>query len=256
MPKQDAGSEMREDILEGRNPVLEALKAGRQIDKLLVAKGERHGSITAILSLAREKRILISEVERGKLDAMSQTGAHQGVIAYTAAARYVTVDEILRRAAERNEAPFVIVCDSLSDAHNLGSVLRCAECFGAHGVIIPKHRSVGLSAVTAKAAAGAVEYMPVAKVTNLSRSIEDLKKAGLWIFGSDAGAETCLADADLKGPVALVIGSEGEGMSRLVKEKCDFLVSIPLSGKITSLNASVAAGILMYEAAKQRARTK
>ena len=253
MAKQRAGHpEPREDMLEGRNPVYEALKAGRQIDKILVATGERHGSLNRILSLARQNRIPISEVERQKLDAVSQTGAHQGVIAYTAAAAYVSVQSILQRAAEKGQPPFIVICDSLNDAHNLGSILRTAECFGVHGVIIPKHRSVGLSAAAAKAAAGAVEYVPVAKVTNLAQTMELLKKNGLWICGTDAVAPQSLYEADLKGPLALVIGSEGEGMSRLVKESCDFLIRIPLCGKITSLNASVAAGILMCEAARQR----
>lgn len=244
--------EPREDILEGRNPVYEALKAGRQVDKILIAKGEHHGSIIRILALAKQGRIPISEVERKKLDTISQTGSHQGVIAYTAAATYVTVKDILHAAEARHEPPFVVICDSLSDAHNLGSILRTSECFGVHGIIIPKHRSVGLSAVAAKAAAGAAEYVPVAKVTNLSQTIEQLKKDGLWVCGTDAAASQTLYEADLRGPLALVIGSEGEGISRLVKESCDFLVSIPLSGKITSLNASVAAGILICETAHQR----
>lgn len=252
MPRQNPKSGPREDILEGRNPVFEALKAGRQIDKIMIAKGDRHGSITRILALAKEKRIVVCEVDRKKLDLISQTGAHQGIIAYTAAAEYTTIEQILKSAAAKNEPPFVVVCDSLTDAHNLGSILRTAECFGVHGVIIPKHRSIGLSAATAKAAAGAVEYIPVAKVANLALTIEDLKEAGLWVYGTDAQAETNLYDADLRGPLAIVIGSEGEGISRLVKEKCDFLVGIPLSGKITSLNASVAAAILMYEAKRQR----
>lgn len=253
MAKQRAGRpEPREDMLEGRNPVYEALKVGRQIDKILVAKGERHGSLNRILSLARQNRIPISEVERQKLDAVSQTGSHQGVIAYTAAAAYVSVQSILQRAADKGQPPFIVICDSLNDAHNLGSILRTAECFGVHGVIIPKHRSVGLSAAAAKAAAGAVEYVPVAKVTNLAQTMELLKKNGLWICGTDAAAPQSLYEADLKGPLALVIGSEGEGMSRLVKESCDFLIRIPLCGKITSLNASVAAGILMCEAVRQR----
>ena len=249
---KNANAELREDILEGRNPVFEALKAGRQIDKIIIAKGENKGSVTHILALAREKRILVSEAERSKLDAISQTGAHQGIIAYAAAANYVSVKDILDCAAQRGEDPFVIICDSLNDAHNLGSIIRTAHCCGAHGVIIPKHRSVGLSAVCAKASAGATEYAPVAKVTNLSRCIEDLKKAGLWVCGTDADGENEMCKANLKGPIALVIGSEGEGMSRLVKESCDFLVRIPMKGQINSLNASVAAGVLMYEIVRQR----
>lgn len=245
-------SEPREDVLEGRNPVFEALKSGRQIDKILIAKGEGKGSITRILTLAKEKRILVSEAERAKLDAISQTGAHQGVIAYVAAATYYSVSDILAQAREKGEDPFVIICDSLNDAHNLGSILRTAHCCGAHGVIIPKHRSIGLSAVAAKASAGAAEYIKVAKVTNLTRCIEDLKKAGLWVCGTDAAGESDLFGVDLTGPLAVVIGSEGEGMSRLVRESCDFLVRIPMKGQINSLNASVAAGVLMYEVVRQR----
>ncbi len=244
--------EEREDILEGRNPVFEALKSGRQIDKILIAKSDNKGSITRIIALAKEKRILISEVERSKLDAISQTGAHQGIIAYVAAATYVSVQDIIDYAHECNEPPFIIICDSLNDSHNLGSIIRTAHCCGAHGVIIPKHRSVGLTAACAKASAGAAEYMKVAKVTNLSRCIDDLKKAGLWICGTDADGENDIYSADLSGPIGVVIGSEGEGMSRLVKESCDFLVRIPMKGKINSLNASVAAGVLMYEVVRRR----
>lgn len=252
MSKQPQTPELREDILEGRNPVFEALKAGRQIDKILIAKGEQHGSITRILAMAKEKKILISEVERAKLHSVSQTDSHQGIIAYVAAATYVSIDEILNHAANLNEPPFVIICDSLNDAQNLGSILRTAECCGAHGVIIPKHRSVGLSAVAAKVSAGASEYMPVSKVTNISSAIEKLKKAGLWICGTDADTKKCMYDADLTGPLAIVIGSEGDGMGRLVRDNCDFLVNIPMTGHISSLNASVAAGVLMYEAVRQR----
>ena len=244
--------EEREEILEGRNPVFEALKSGRQIDKILIAKNDNKGSIARILSLAKEKRILVSEVERTKLDTISSTGAHQGIIAYVAAAQYSSVQEILDYANERGEAPFVIICDSLNDSHNLGSIIRTAHCCGVHGVIIPKHRSVGLSAACAKASAGAVEYTKVAKVTNLSRCIEDLKKTGLWICGTDADGENDIYTADLSGPIGVVIGSEGEGMSRLVKESCDFLVRIPMKGQINSLNASVAAGVLMYEVVRRR----
>lgn len=252
MNNENKSLEIREDMLEGRNPVFEALKAGRQIDKILIAKGGSKGSITRILAIAKERKILISEVERAKLDLISQTNAHQGIIAYTAAADYVSVRDILEVAKNKGEAPFIIICDSLNDSHNLGSIIRTAECCGAHGVIIPKHRSVGLSAACAKAAAGATEYMGVCKVTNLARTIEDLKKEGLWICGTDATGDKLMYDADLKGPIALVIGSEGEGMSRLVKESCDFLVRIPMSGHINSLNASNAAAVLMYEAVRQR----
>lgn len=248
----NASLEVREDILEGRNPVFEALKSGRQIDKILIAKSDNKGSITRIIALAKEKKIPISEVERRKLDDISTTGAHQGIIAYAAAAEYVSVDDILAYAEECGESPFIIICDSLNDAHNLGSIIRTAHCCGAHGVIIPKHRSVGLSAVAAKASAGAVEYTKVAKVTNLARCIDDLKKAGVWVCGTDASGENDIYSAPLDGSIAIVIGSEGEGMSRLVREKCDFLVRIPMKGKINSLNASVAAGVLMYEVVRRR----
>ena len=252
MSNKNQQPEFREDILEGRNPVFEALKSGRQIDKILIASGEKHGSITRILALAKEKRILVNEVLRAKLDAISQTDSHQGIIAYVAAATYVSIEDILQRAADKGEPPFVIVCDSLNDAQNLGSILRTAECCGVHGVIIPKHRSVGLSAIAAKVSAGASEYMPVAKVTNLSAALEKLKAAGLWVCGTDAEATESIYKSNLKGALAIVIGSEGYGMSRLVKDNCDFLVSIPMTGQISSLNASVAAGVLMYEAVRQR----
>lgn len=242
----------REDILEGRNPVLEALKSGREIDKILIVKGESKGSLTKILAIAKEKKIVISEATKAKLDSISQTGAHQGIIAYTAAADYVSLNDILDYAKSKNEPPFIIICDSLNDAHNLGSIIRTAECCGAHGVIIPKHRSVGLSAACAKASAGATEYMRVCKVTNLAQIIETLKKEGVWVCGTDASGENELYDTDLKGALAIVIGSEGEGMSRLVKEKCDFCVRIPMKGHINSLNASVAGALLMYEALRQR----
>lgn len=245
-------TEPREDILEGRNPVFEALKSGRQIDKIVIAKGEGRGALTRILALAKEKHIPVSEAERAKLDALSQTGAHQGIIAYVAAAAYCSVADMLTEAREKGEAPLLVLCDSLNDAHNLGSILRTAHCCGAHGVIIPKHRSVGLSAAAAKASAGAVEYIKVAKVTNLARCIDELKREGLWVCGTDAAGEQDLFHADLTGPLAIVIGSEGEGMSRLVREKCDFLVRIPMKGKVNSLNASVAAGVLLYEAVRQR----
>lgn len=243
---------LREDILEGRNPVFEALRAGREIDKILLAKGVNKGSVSRILNLAKEKKILVSEVERAKLDMISQTGAHQGIIAYAAAANYVSIKDILKSARDKGEDPFVIICDSLNDAHNLGSIVRCAECLGAHGVILPKHRSVGLNAIAAKASAGAVAYMNVCKVTNLNRAIEELKKEGLWICGTDATGDKNIFDADLTGPLAVVIGSEGEGMSRLVKDNCDFLVKIPMTGHVNSLNASASAAVLMYEVLRQR----
>ena len=224
-------AEAAENMLEGRNAVQEALAAGRPIDKLYIAAGE---------------------TDRRKLDQLSATGAHQGVIAMVAAHAYATVDEILENAKSRGEAPLIVICDELSDPHNLGAIIRTAECAGAHGVIIPKRRSVGLTAVVGKASAGALEYLPVARVANLVSAIHDLQKAGVWVFGTAADGNTALYQADLKGPAAIVIGNEGDGMSRLVAEACDFKVSIPMRGRISSLNASNAAAILLYEAARQR----
>jgi 23S rRNA (guanosine2251-2'-O)-methyltransferase len=244
--------EFGQDRLEGRNPVMEALKAGREIDKILVQKGERAGSIVRIIALAKEKRIVVQEVERQKLDILSSTGVHQGIIAFVAMHQYVEVEDILAKAAEKGEHPFIILVDEITDPHNLGSILRTADAVGAHGVIIPKRRSVGLTAVVAKASAGAIEYVPVARVSNLSQTIDKLKEQGIWVVGADMDGEQTLYEADLKGPIGLVIGSEGEGMGRLVKEKCDFLVRIPMKGEISSLNASVAGAVLMYEVFRQR----
>jgi len=241
-----------EDRLEGRNPVMEAIKAGREIDKILVQKGEREGSIVRIISLAKEKGIVVQEVEKQKLDALSSTRAHQGVIAFVAMHKYVEIEDILERAKEKGEPPFIILIDEITDPHNLGSIIRTANAAGVHGIIIPKRRTVGLTAAVAKASAGAIEYMPVAKVTNLSQTIDKLKERGIWIAGVDMNGEQDLYHADLKGSIGLVIGSEGEGISRLVKEKCDFLVRIPMKGEISSLNASVAAAVVMYEVFKQR----
>ena len=224
-------AEAAENMLEGRNAVQEALAAGRPIDKLYTA---------------------VVETDRRKLDQLSATGAHQGVIAMVAAHAYATVDEILENAKSRGEAPLIVICDELSDPHNLGAIIRTAECAGAHGVIIPKRRSVGLTAVVGKASAGALEYLPVARVANLVSAIHNLQKAGVWVFGTAADGNTALYQADLKGPAAIVIGNEGDGMSRLVAEACDFKVSIPMRGRISSLNASNAAAILLYEAVRQR----
>ena len=238
--------------IEGRNPVLEALKSGREIDKIWVRKGEKTGSITQILHLAREKRIPVVEVEKAKLDTAAETHAHQGVMAFCAAHTYMSVEEILRRAEEAGEPPFLVICDRLSDPHNLGSILRTANCAGVHGVIIPKRDSVTLNETVAKTSAGAIEFTPVAKVTNLGRTIDDLKKKNIWVIGADGEGEKTVYEADLSGGIALVIGSEGEGIGRLIKEKCDFLVKIPMKGEITSLNASVAAALLMYEVVRER----
>ncbi|NLU36080.1 MAG: 23S rRNA (guanosine(2251)-2'-O)-methyltransferase RlmB [Clostridiales bacterium] len=240
-----------EQIIEGRNPVLEALRSGRTIDRLLVARGASEGTMREIISRARERGIKVQEEDRKRLDQISGSGSHQGVIAYAAPYQYAEVEEIIRRAKEKGEHPFLIILDEITDPQNLGAIIRTAECSGAHGVIIPKHRSAGLTPAVAKASAGAVEYMPVARVTNLARLLDQLKDQGIWVAGADMDG-TDYTGLDLTGPVALVIGSEGQGIRRLVKEKCDFLARIPMKGRIGSLNASVAAGILMYEVVRQR----
>ncbi|NLM50563.1 MAG: 23S rRNA (guanosine(2251)-2'-O)-methyltransferase RlmB [Clostridiaceae bacterium] len=238
--------------IEGRNPVLEALKANREIDKLFIKKGGIEGSLKKIVHEAKRRGIVIKEVEKKRLDEMSQTGSHQGVIAMISEYKYAQVRDILDRAREKNEDPFIIMLDKITDNHNLGSIIRTANVMGAHGVIIPKHESASLGAVSAKASAGAVEFTPVAKVGNLSKEIDNLKKEGIWVYGADMDGDRLVYDADFSGGVCLVIGSEGEGISRLVKEKCDFLLKIPMRGEINSLNASVAAGIMMYEVAKKK----
>ena len=239
-------------VIEGRNAVLEALRAGTPVDKIYIAKGETDASLGHIASTARGKGIVVVEADRRKLDAMSLTHAHQGVIAVAAVRAYATVEDILSIAREKGEPPLIVVCDELSDPHNLGAVIRTAECAGAHGVIIPKRRSAGLTAVVAKTSAGAVSHVPVARVPNLPSLLQELQEAGLWVFGTAADGDTLLYDADLKGPAAIVIGSEGRGMGRLVAEHCDFKVRIPMKGKLNSLNASAAAAILLYEAVRQR----
>ncbi|MDO4811143.1 MAG: 23S rRNA (guanosine(2251)-2'-O)-methyltransferase RlmB [Eubacteriales bacterium] len=241
-------------MIEGRNAVIEALRTEMTIDKIYIAKGETDKTLGHIASKARDMGIVVVEADRRKLDNMSRTHSHQGVIALAAVREYVSVQSMLEAAAEKGEAPLLVVCDEISDPHNLGAILRTAECAGAHGVIIPKRRSAGLTAVVAKTSAGAVSYMPVARVPNIAALLKDLKKQGIWVFGTAAEGTTTLYDADLKGAAAIVIGSEGDGMSRLVAENCDFLVSIPMKGKISSLNASAAAAILLYEAVRQRLR--
>ncbi len=238
--------------LEGRNPVYEALKSNRSINKILIAKGDREGSIRQITALAKEKGIVVQEVDRSILDNLSSTHSHQGVIAYAAVKDYVDVDDIIRIAEDRGEPPFIIILDEITDPHNLGSILRTADAVGAHGVIIPKRRATGLTAVVSKASAGAVEYVPVARVTNIPQTIEYLKKKNIWVVGTDSDARESFYKSDLKGPIAVVVGSEGEGIGRLVREKCDFVVNIPMKGQISSLNAAVAGAIIMYEVLKQR----
>ncbi len=251
-PEDRQQTEENENQLEGRNALTEALRSGRTIDKVFIASGETDRGLQRLAAQAKEAGAVVVPVDRRKLDQMSLSHSHQGVIALAAAREYFSVDDILETARERGQEPLIIICDELSDPHNLGAILRSAECAGAHGVIIPKRRSVGLTAVVAKASAGAVEYMKVARVTNISATIEELKEKGVWIFGTAAEGSIPMYQADLKGAAAIVIGSEGDGMSRLVREKCDVTVSIPMQGRITSLNASAAASILLYEAVRQR----
>ncbi len=297
--KRDDLTAEADGLIEGRNAVIEALRAGESIDKIYLQKGDTDKTLGHIASKARAAGVVVVEADRRKLDAMSRTHAHQGVIALAAVREYVSVESLLERAAERGEAPLLVVCDEISDPHNLGAILRTAECAGAHGLIIPKRRSAGLTAVVAKTSAGAVAHLPVARVPNIPTLLKDLKKQGVWVFGTaadgagltavvaktSAGAvahlpvarvpniptllkdlkkqgvwvfgtaadgATPLYEADLKGPAAIVIGSEGSGMTRLAAENCDFLVSIPMRGKLNSLNASAAAAILLYEAVRQR----
>ena len=238
-------------IIEGRNPIIEALKNNRPIEKIMVNKASKEGSIKKILAMAKENKVIIQEVDRHKLDEMSESHAHQGVIAITSDYRYYDLDEILDIPKEKGEDPFFIILDGITDPHNLGSIIRTADAVGAHAVIIPKRRSVQITPIVAKASAGAVEYLPVCKVTNIVNTIKTLKENGLWIAAVDMDGQT-FYQQNLGGPLGLVGGSEGEGISRLVKQNCDFTVSMPMSGNVTSLNASVAGGILLYEVYRQR----
>lgn len=251
-PAAAAPAEETEGQLEGRNALQEALRSGRTVDKVFIAAGEIDRGLQRLAAEAKEAGAVVVPVDRRKLDAMSFTHAHQGVIALAAAHVYYSIDDILEEAASRGEAPLIVICDELSDPHNLGAILRSAECAGAHGVIIPKRRSVGLTATVAKASAGAVEYMKVARVTNISAAIVELKQKGVWVFGTAAEGSIPMYQADLSGPAAIVIGSEGDGMSQLVRKNCDVMVNIPMKGRISSLNASAAASILLYEALRQR----
>ena len=244
--------EEAEGQLEGRNALTEALKAGRTIDKVFIAAGDTDRSLQRLAAQAKDAGAVIVPVDRRKLDQMSTTHSHQGVIALAAAHVYYTIDDILEEAASRGETPLIVICDELSDPHNLGAIMRSAECAGAHGVIIPKRRSVGLTATVAKASAGAVEYMKVARVTNINNAISELKEKGVWVFGTAAEGSIPMYKADLTGPAAIVIGNEGDGMSQLVRKNCDVMVHIPMKGSISSLNASAAASILLYEAVRQR----
>ena len=254
-PKGRPAPEQVEEVegqLEGRNALQEALRSGRTIDKVFIADGEIDRGLQRLAEEAKEAGAVVVPVDRRKLDAMSTTRSHQGVIALVAAHLYFTIDDILEEAASRGETPLIVVCDELSDPHNLGAILRSAECAGAHGVIIPKRRSVGLTATVAKASAGAIEYMKVAKVGNINNAIAELKEKGVWIYGTAAEGSIPMYKADLTGPTAIVIGNEGDGMSPLVRKNCDVMVHIPMKGHITSLNASAAASILLYEAVRQR----
>ena len=241
-----------EGQIEGRNALTEALRAGRTIDKVFVAEGDTDRSLQRLAAQAKEAGAVIVPVDRRKLDQMSATRSHQGIIALVAAHDYFTVDDILEEAASRGENALIVICDELSDPHNLGAIMRTAECAGAHGVIIPKRRSVGLTATVAKAAAGAVEYMKVARVTNINTCLSELKEKGVWVFGTAAEGSIPMYKADLTGPAAIVIGNEGDGLSQLVRKNCDVMVHIPMKGRISSLNASNAASILLYEAVRQR----
>jgi len=240
------------DQIEGRNSVIELLESDRDINKIFIQKGEKHGSINKIIALAKEKRVVTVEVEKVKLNQMAQSENHQGVIAIVPPFDYCEVQDILDLAKERNEAPFILILDGIEDPHNLGSIIRTAETAGVHGIIIPKRRACGVNSTVYKVSAGAVEHMKIARVNNINETIKMLKENDVWICGTDMDTNKYCYNQDLKGSIAIVIGSEGFGMSRLVKENCDFLVRIPMKGKITSLNASVSAGIVMYEAVKQR----
>ena len=240
-----------EFTIEGRNAVIEAYRAGRPIDKLFILDGCQDGPILTIKREAKAKQTPVKFVTKERLDQLSETGKHQGVIAYAAAYEYATVEEILDNARQKGEAPFLFLLDNIEDPHNLGAIIRTANLAGAHGVIVPKNRAAGLTAVVAKTSAGALNFTPVARVTNLAKTIEELKKEGIWFVCADMGGTT-MYDLHLKGPIGLVIGNEGEGVGRLVKEKCDMIASIPMKGDIDSLNASVAAGVLAYEIVRQR----
>jgi 23S rRNA (guanosine2251-2'-O)-methyltransferase len=241
-----------EEYLAGKHPVLEAMKAGRSINKIFMSSQAQRHLVQPIMEEAKARGIVVQQVDKSKLDRLVPDVQHQGVVAQAAAVAYAEVDDLLARAAERGEAPLIVLLDEVEDPHNLGSVLRTADCTGVHGVIVPKRRSAGLTAVVAKTSAGAVEYVPVARVANLVQTMEKLKAAGLWIAGADAGAKDGFYETNLTGPLAIVIGNEGQGLSRLVRERCDFILSLPMVGQINSLNASVAAGVILYEVVRQR----
>ena len=254
--RREEPRELPDDVLVGRNAVTEALKSGRGINKLWIASGAREGSVAEIAALAKERGIVVQYVERAKIESLAGGHRHQGVLAYVAPVPYAELDDILKAAEEKGEAPFLVLLDELEDPHNLGALLRTADATGVHGILIPKRRSVSLNATVAKTSAGAVEYVPVARIGNIAQTLKKLKEKGFWVAGADMDGEKAYYEADLTGPLVLVVGSEGRGMSRLTKEACDFIVSMPMVGRINSLNASVAGSILMYESMRQRLQKK
>ena len=254
--RREEPRELPDDVLVGRNAVTEALKSGRGINKLWIASGDREGSVSEIAALAKERGIVVQYVERAKIEALAGGHRHQGVLAYVAPVPYAELDDILKAAEEKGEAPFLVLLDELEDPHNLGALLRTADATGVHGILIPKRRSVSLNATVAKTSAGAVEYVPVARIGNIAQTLKKLKEKGFWVAGADMDGEKAYYEADLTGLLVLVVGSEGRGMSRLTKEACDFIVSMPMVGRINSLNASVAGSILMYESMRQRLQKK
>ena len=255
-PARPKRAELSEDILLGRNAVREAIKSGRSINRILIAEGSHGGSISEIINLAKERHLVLQSISTDKLDTLCGGQRHQGIAAYAAPVDYVELDDILNLAKDRGEDPFLILLDELEDPHNLGAILRTADAVGAHGILIPKHRSCPLSSVVAKTSAGAVEYVPVARIGNVAQTLEGLKKQGIWVAGADMDGTENYYEANLTGPIVLVIGREGHGVSRLTKEACDFIVKIPMRGKVNSLNASNAAAILAYEILKQRTLQK
>ncbi|GKU27767.1 23S rRNA (guanosine(2251)-2'-O)-methyltransferase RlmB [Clostridium folliculivorans] len=250
--RREVDALIREDVVVGRNAVIEALKSDTTIEQILIANGNMEGSINKVIAMAKDKKVVIKEVDRKKLDSISETGAHQGVIAIVTPFKYSEVEDILKYAEEKGEKPFIVILDELEDPHNLGSIVRTAELSGVHGIIIPKRRNVGITPTVYKSAAGAIEHMKIAKVTNINAVIDELKEAGVWVYGAEIDGDSYSYETDFSGACALIIGSEGRGMSKLTKDKCDKLVKIPMVGKINSLNASVAGGIMMYEILKSR----
>ena len=254
--RREEPRELPDDVLVGRNAVTEALKSGRGINKLWIASGDREGSVAEIAALAKERGIVVQYVERAKIEALAGGHRHQGVLAYVAPVPYAELEDILKAAEAKGEAPFIVLLDELEDPHNLGALLRTADATGVHGILIPKRRSVSLNATVAKTSAGAVEYVPVARIGNIAQTLKKLKEKGFWVAVADMDGEKAYYEADLTGPLVLVVGSEGKGMSRLTKEACDFIVRMPMVGRINSLNASVAGSILMYESMRQRLQKK